>query len=187
VQSVGLYVQALGLNFPTYGSAYLYYQNGIEGYERVPEGQPIKEGDIIVWRADFPPSRGSGHIDVASADGSFGDFTAWDQNWYPPLKLNHIRHNDNNNNYIFGYLRRNDMSTVGEIEFHDLYEAFFGPMAINQPTDGDRNRWIGAETNTVLRAMQDDPRHPAWLAYIESLKNPQVPNATQLKPGLYKV
>ena len=65
-----------------------------------------------------------------------------------------------------------DVSTVGEVEFNDLYRAFFGPMEVNPPTDNDRKRWIGAETNTVIRAMEADPRHSAWLGYIEDLKKP---------------
>lgn len=80
----------------------------------------------------------------------------------------------------------NDVSTVGEVEFNNLYIAFFGPMEVNPPTTDDRKRWVGAETNTVIRAMQADPRHPAWLAYVESLKQSSQPY-TQLKPGNYKV
>lgn len=82
-----------------------------------------------------------------------------------------------------------EVSTVGEVEFHDLYEAFFGPMTNNPPTDGDRKRWIGAETNTVLRAMQADPRHPAWLSYIEDLKKSPGSGVkpTPLTKGIYEV
>lgn len=67
-----------------------------------------------------------------------------------------------------------DVSTVGEVEFNDLYRAFFGPIEVNPPTADDRKRWIGAETNTVIRAMEADARHTAWLAYIEDLKKPHV-------------
>lgn len=105
-QPVGLYVQALGLVFPAYGNAYLYWDNGIPGYEKIAAGNPIKEGDIIVWRKDFPPSNGSGHMDVAAQDGTLANFVAWDSNWYPPLKLAKLSHLGNNNNYIAGYLRR---------------------------------------------------------------------------------
>lgn len=88
-----------------------------------------------------------------------------------------------------------DMSTVGEIEFNNLYIAFFGPMEINQPTDNDRKRWVGAETNTVVRQMQSEPRHAAWLGYIEDLKKaaqaggpaPAPPTALKLSKGLYEV
>lgn len=63
------------------------------------------------------------------------------------------------------------MSTVGEVEFNDMYRAWFGPMENNPPTQDDRKRWVGAETNTVIRAMEADPRHSAWLAYIKDLQN----------------
>lgn len=76
----------------------------------------------------------------------------------------------------------------GEVEFNNKYIAFFGPMENNPPTDGDRNRWVfngiapgqpgsnagTAESNTVTRAMQADPRHNAWLMYIEDLKKAAV-------------
>lgn len=104
----------------------------------------------------------------------------------------------------------NDMSTVGEVEFNNLYRAFFGSMDINPPTEHDRKRWVGTETNTVVRAMEADPRRAAHDAYvadlaqttgaqareIEALKK-QVADleasatppaeATVLKPGTYKV
>lgn len=66
-----------------------------------------------------------------------------------------------------------DMSTVGEVEFHDLFEAFFGPMSLNAPTEGDRKRWIGSETNTVIRQMQDDPRTGAYNQYVKDLEKAQ--------------
>lgn len=62
------------------------------------------------------------------------------------------------------------MSTVGEVEFHDLYIAFFGPMSMNPPSDNDRKRWIGAETNTVIRQMQEDPRYFAYNRYVADLE-----------------
>lgn len=72
------------------------------------------------------------------------------------------------------------MSTVGEVEFNRLYIALFGPMEVNPPTEGDRKRWIGGETNTVIRSMDADPRRSAWLQYIESLK--QSSNPSTYKP-----
>lgn len=111
VQSVGLYVQSLGINFPAYEEAYLYWDNGIPGYTHVGAGNPIKQGDLIVWRSDFPASPGAGHIDVASQDATLASFYAWDSNWSPPLKLERIWHSGNNNNYIAGYLRR----TMGDV------------------------------------------------------------------------
>lgn len=85
-----------------------------------------------------------------------------------------------------------EVSTVGEVEFNNMYIAMFGPMEVNPPTDNDRKRWIGAETNTAIRQMQADPRHGAWLAYIESLKQaagpvPTPPAGTVLTKGNYTV
>lgn len=72
------------------------------------------------------------------------------------------------------------MSYWGELEFHDGYEAMFGPMSINEPTAYDRQRWVydgtngaTAESNTALRAMQADARHTAWLSYIQDLQDNQ--------------
>lgn len=82
-------------------------------------------------------------------------------------------------------IKGDDMSTVGEIEFNNLYRAFFGSMEVNQPTPDDRKRWVGAETNTVIRSMEADPRRAAYLSYIEDLKKPTT--AVELKAGLYEV
>lgn len=79
-------------------------------------------------------------------------------------------------NYIEG---DSDMSTVGELEFNRLFIANFGPMERNQPTTEDRKRWIGAETNTVIRSMDADPRRAAYLQYVADLEkavqNPGTP------------
>lgn len=112
MQSVGLYVQQLGINFPAYEEAYLYYENGIPGYTKVGAGNPIKQGDLVVWSRYFPASPGAGHIDVAAQDGTLASFVAWDSNWYPPLKLAKLSHLGNNNNYIVGYLRRANMEPI---------------------------------------------------------------------------
>lgn len=83
------------------------------------------------------------------------------------------------------------MSTVGEVEFNNLYRAMFGPMEINPPTDGDRKRWIGAETNTTIRQMESDPRRAAYQAYIKDLQkpgpSPVPPTGKVLEPGNYIV
>lgn len=81
-----------------------------------------------------------------------------------------------------------EVSEVGEVEFNDLYIAMFGPMETNPPTDDDRKRWIGAETNTVIRSMEADPRRASWLQYIQDLKNAASPTTVTLEPGvLYEV
>jgi murein DD-endopeptidase MepM/ murein hydrolase activator NlpD len=64
-------------------------------------------------------------------------------------------------------------STVGEVEFHDLYIAFFGPMSLNPPSEHDRKRWIGKETNTVIREMQEDPRYFSYNKYVTDLEHAQ--------------
>lgn len=180
VQSVGLWVQALGLTFPTYSSAYLYFVNGIPGYTKIPAGTPIKEADIIVWRKDFPPAiftnpDGSksynGHIDVASADGSLGSFSAYDQNW-KPLVVAHIQHNDNNNNYIAGYLRRIDMLTPAEV--NQLTQIAFNRPAHEDeksvystiPTDEALQRILDGEENIQLRTDAQAYRDGNTVAYI---------------------
>lgn len=79
-----------------------------------------------------------------------------------------------------------DMSTVGEVEFNDLYRAFFGKdvMERQPPTEGDRKRWIGKETNTVIREMEADPRHPNYLQYVTDLeKAVQTPAPAPSQPN----
>lgn len=154
-QPVGLYVQALGLVFPANGNAYLYWDNGIPGYEKIAAGNPIKEGDIIVWRKDFPPSNGSGHIDVAAQDGTIANFVAWDSNWYPPLKLAKLSHLGNNNNYIAGYLRRIGDEMVDDagarlILSSSMFLAQDGDTPDRQPTLDEVKNLVGRTYNDAL-------------------------------------
>lgn len=87
----------------------------------------------------------------------------------------------------------NDVSTVGEVEFNYLFFNFFGDKV--QPTEGDRKRWIGGETNTVIRQMEDDPRRGSYDQYVKDLEKavqsggqaPVPPTATKLTKGLYEV
>jgi hypothetical protein len=51
-----------------------------------------------------------------------------------------------------------DMSTVGEVEFNILFRRIIGDISL--VTADDRKRWIGKETNTVIRAMEADRRKP---------------------------
>lgn len=117
VQSVEMWIKALGVIPPKYPSAYMYYTNGVPGFTKVPRGEPIKNGDIIVWGANYPPAIingvGNGHIDVACADGTINDFWAYDSNW-KPLVLAKIHHSGSDNNYIIGYLRKEDEMLDGK-------------------------------------------------------------------------
>lgn len=174
-QPVGLYVQALGLTFPAYIDAYLYWDKGIPGYTKVQVGNPIKEGDIIVWRADFPPSLGSGHMDVAAQDGTLANFVAWDSNWYPPLKLAKLSHLGNNNNYIAGYLRRQGADMVVSQSVAEKIVTYFYRLGTgNYPTPGQAEYWVPRvrdvptgidELGTALLAAQVPPTPSDYVAY----------------------
>lgn len=167
VQSVGLYVQSLGISFPAYQFAYLYYDNGIPGYKKVGAGNPIKEGDIIVWGKNFPASPGAGHIDVAAQDGTLANFVAWDSNWYPPLKLAKLTHIGNNNNYIAGYLRREDpVQQISLSTARILYFSVVGrdgqqgrPNAATGECDGELNTYVVGKplTNEFLSSLWNSP------------------------------
>lgn len=66
--------------------------------------------------------------------------------------------------------KEDDVSKVGEVEFNNLYRAFFGPMEMNPPSTADRQRWVGAETNAVIRQMEADPRYNAYTQYVKDLE-----------------
>lgn len=141
-------------------------------------------GDILVYNSAF--SRPYGHtalvisadnkrIAVLEQDGSIDDGIKRDGNTIARAQdgiadgvaYQTVRGYIN----LYGWLRAKgaaiDMaSTVGEVEFNDLYRAFFGPMERNPVTSDDRKRWIGAETNTVIREMEADARHMNYLRYI---------------------
>lgn len=103
-----------------------------------------------------------GHIGVRLKDGRFWS----DGKVYPSIESYQSNHSPRyvgwgesiNNVTILGA----DMSTVGEIEFNNLFRAFMGD--INLVTNDDRKKWVGAETNTVIRAMEADARHLAFVA-----------------------
>lgn len=137
----------------------------------------LRKGDIVVWSADFYPpfghtavvwSREGNTIFVLEQDGSKdpnGDGKADGVSYIAQRTIT---------NKVAGGLRPkggDTMSTVGEVELNYLYRAFFGPMERNPVTDGDRKRWIGAETNTVIRQMEADPRHANYHSnYIGDLE-----------------
>lgn len=174
VQSVMLWLKATGTEPPIYSSAYLYYVNGIPGYEQVPVGQPIKAGDIVVWRKDFPPSGGNGHIDVATGDGTINSFTAWDSNWYPPLQLKPITHNQQiYNQYIAGYLRKGGSmaaDSLNEGEITAIYQLAFD----NGDVPADLiNAYKGKPLDGLLQQLQSDP---SYAKHYEEVNNPKSDN-----------
>lgn len=115
VQSVLLWLRDTGTEPPIYASAYMYYTQGIPGYTKVPIGAPIQDGDIVVWGAAFPPTKGNGHIDVATETGTNLDFWAYDQNWTPNV-ITKTHHAGSQNQYIMGYLRKDDSAMEDEIK-----------------------------------------------------------------------
>jgi len=186
VQSVKLwYTEVTGLPAPSHELAYQYYDAGIPGYTKIPAGGPIKTGDIIVWSKYFPASPGAGHIDVAATDGTVNDFYAWDSNWSPPLKLSKIHHNGHDNNYIVGYLRKNEGEEVKATR-QDIINAYNGLMAYN-PTEAEIEGYLdsGKDRGTVWQEIYDYAVSKK-LDYF-SYKASDNPDATVLKPGIYKV
>lgn len=191
VQSVGLYVANLDIAFPAYPQAYMYYQRGIPGYVQVSAGNPIKQGDIIVWRADFPASPGAGHIDVAAQDGTLANFVAWDSNWYPPLKLAKLSHLGNNNNYIAGYLRREE-EVMTEDGVRYGYLAITRKLTTDKDagyTEADVKYWTGRDSTEFTKNLwgQSDYHYGVALAEITQLEAQLAAGSVVLKPGKYQV
>lgn len=174
VQSVMMWIKANGITPPIYPSAADYYTNGVSGYTKIPAGQPIKLGDIVVWRKDFPPSGGNGHIDVASADGSLSSFSAYDSNWYPPLKLAHILHTGNNNNYIAGYLRKEEDMITQAFE-HELAKLSTG----SYPGAGYNSAFVGTSNWDGMMAFWQGQSNKSDKAFEDTLAQMQ----TGSKPG----
>lgn len=139
-QTVLLFLAATGTTPPIYPFAYQYYEDGIPGYTQIPAGPAIQDGDIIVWGSDFPPSGGDGHIDVATGDGTIEDFWGYDSNWTPPLTLSKIHHVGPNNNYIVGYLRKEEDMQPTPKQVGDIYTAMTG----NDISQEDLNFYITA-------------------------------------------
>lgn len=166
VQSVMMWLKATGTEPPVYPSAYLYYDRGITGYTKIPAGQTILEGDIVVWRKDFPPSLGNGHIDVASANGALNGFSAWDSNW-KPLILSHILHNGNYNNYIAGYLRRNmATNSLTKEEIQVIYTLTFETNDVPQDII---DAYTGQPLDGLLTLLHNDP---TWNKHFQEVNNP---------------
>lgn len=175
VQSVLLWLKATGTNPPIYPSAADYFTNGIKGYTKIQPGQPILNGDIVVWGKSFPPSGGNGHIDVASSVGNLNSFSAYDSNW-APLKLAHILHTGNNNNYIAGYLRKEE--TMSPQDVTNLFSALTGGEAA--PADlisrvtakSGKDALYAFISDPVVTAYQQDLR--TWKAdAVQLAKNAQ--------------
>lgn len=150
VQSAGLWIMQQGLKLPAYTYAYMYWDNGVSGMDKIPAGQPIRQGDTVIWGKNFPSSPGAGHIDTASADGTLQDFWAWDSNWgSPSLKLNKIHHTGTANNYIVGYLRKKGVGMPNESEVKSAFAQYnivgsdgvFGVPSASQVTYYTTHTW----------------------------------------------
>ncbi len=140
VQPVQMWLKATGTEPPVYQYAYQYYDKGIPGYTKIPAGGPIKTGDIVVWGKNYAASKGAGHIDVATQDGTLQDFYAWDSNWITPLKLGRWHHNSSSNQYIVGYLRKEgDMPATRQ----DIINAYNGVMAYN-PSEAEIQSYLAS-------------------------------------------
>lgn len=155
-----------------YGLPYIYTPGAIDWwqkadalgltqyFDKIPAGEPIKKGDFLIYDARV----GSAfcHIDVASADGTIDNFSAYDSNWnakvfhdangYPTL--HELQHTGVYNTYILGYLRlkgATDMIATA----NDLKYLYLGVYAQDVPdanlaTDGFVGTDLGAATMQVL-------------------------------------
>lgn len=138
------WIEVDNTNPPSYPSAKDYWFNPAPPYVHTSSPKP---GDIAVYDAHgaFP----DGHIAVYVGGEVF------EQNADPDGSPAHLFNRANT--YLLGYLtKEEEMSTIGEIEFNDLFRAFFGD--INLVTEADRKAWVGGESNTVIRSMAADPR-----------------------------
>lgn len=179
VQPVLMWMREQGIIPPAYPSAFDYYVLGVPGYDKIPAGAPIKTGDIIVWGSKFPPSKGNGHIDTASANGTLKDFWAYDSNWQP-LVLSKVHHNDPENNYIIGYLRRHVMPNISR---HDVGRAaigLWGPVK-GKLTEAQFAKYTQVEQGVMLKRMLDDPMTDAWITEAAQLKAGAVTHDSALK------
>lgn len=108
-----------------YHKPYLYVTGAIDvwygglldqyGFSRHYPGEAIKAGDFLFYDGIAPKSGGGfyGHVSIASRDGVYTDFWAYDSNWggsafnnsqgYPTL--HEVHHNDGYNKYINGWYR----------------------------------------------------------------------------------
>lgn len=133
-----------GTNPISYPDSKDFWFNNVPGYNHTVNPQP---GDIAIYNGHtgFP----EGHSAIYVSPGVF------EQNADPDGSPAHLYNRANT--YLLGYLtKEEDMSSIGEVEFNDLFRAFFGD--INLVTEADRKAWVGGESNTVIRSMAADPR-----------------------------
>lgn len=158
-------------------------------FNKIPAGSPVKKGDFVIY--DARVGAPEGHIDVASNDGSYNDFTAYDSNWggkafynsagYPTL--HEVRHNDKYNGFIVGYLRSKEANVLPDFNNGDA-ENLFVAMYGNRPTpeqiaafvDWAKNNKNELLYETIIRRFKE-------LTDAASKAQP----AQELKPGIYQV
>lgn len=141
VQPVMMWIREQGIEPPVYPSAYMYYERGVIGYQKILVGSPIQDGDIVVYSKKFPPANGNGHIDVATG-GTNKDYWAYDSNWNQPLKLTKVHHNGSDNQYIIGYLRRENVEPADyRMNQGDVINGFKIWNAV--PSQTDLDAWTG--------------------------------------------
>lgn len=155
--------QCLGFKCPSIPLAKDLWTNStiLASFDQIPTGQE-EVGDAAVWGASsLINSPVAGHTGIVLGSG----FTSFDSNWGQEYDANgypiahEVTHDYQD---VLGFLRLKEaeVSTVGETEFNYLFRAFFGD--INLVTQEDRIKWIGTETNTVIREMEADPRYTAY-------------------------
>ena len=118
----------------------------------------LQAGDILVYNLNDE----DGHIEIY-----LGNNQSLEQNRGLDKKV-HVRSLFTKYPYVILRRKGDNMSTTGEVEFNNLFFTQFGDKV--QPTEGDRKRWIGKETNTVIREMFADPRREDYQKYIKDLE-----------------
>lgn len=106
----------------------------------------VKAGDFIVYGTGVGPY---GHIDVAAADGSLGNYTGYDSNWggaafknaqgFPILHT--VHHADSYNQYILGALRLKGGFMYSPDDWHGDLVNLWKADDQHDPTGADFTAW----------------------------------------------
>lgn len=118
-----------------------------------------------------------------------GSFTSVDQNWYnaslthgsPPAKVAH------SNNDVIGFLRTNlGGGTVRNMNEGDRYNLLWWTVGQERAEEAKKmnyfGAWIGKEYGSAVKGILTSKQYQDWL-----VKSKQMPVATVLAPGFYKV
>lgn len=177
------WIEVDGTNPPSYLNSRDYWFNPVPGYDKIPKGQPIQDGDIGIY--DGHGSYPEGHSDIRYKGQYF------EQNADPDGSPAHLY--PRADTYLLGHLRKQGSEEpMGKWDNGKTYNLLFHSCnagIAKRAQDANYVGYFGAEEGKDAAEAFDEiiasPQYDFLVA--EARGSASNPDATVLKPGDYRV